>query len=60
MAKNKLIAIGIFAVLVVTFFQWAFIDFSVESSLLQVFSMAIVVIASIVAIFLFNKGESSH
>lgn len=60
MAKNKLIALGILAVLVVTFFQWAFIDFSVESQLLQVISMAIVIIGAVVAIMLFNKGESSH
>jgi len=60
MAKNKLIAIGILAVLTVTFFQWAFIDFSVESQLLQVLSMALVVIGSIVSIMLFNKSESKH
>ena len=60
MAKSKLIALGILAVLVVTFFQWAFIDFSVESQLLQVISMAIVIIGAVVAIMLFNEGESSH
>ncbi len=60
MAKNKIIALVILAVLVVSFFQWAFIDFSVESQFLQVISMAIVIIGSAVAIMLFNKGESSH
>ena len=60
MAKNKLIALGILAVLVVTFFQWAFIDFTVESQFLQVISMVIVIIGAVVAVMLFNKGESSH
>ena len=60
MSKNKLIALGILAVLVVTFFQWAFISFSAESQFLQVISMAIVIIGSVVAVLLFNKGEASH
>jgi len=60
MAKNKLIALGILAILAVTFFQWAFIDFTVESQFLQVISMAVVVIGSVVSIFIFNKGESSQ
>ena len=60
MAKNKLIALGILAVLVVTFFQWAFIDFSVESQFLQAISMTIVIIGAVIAVILFNKGESSH
>lgn len=60
MAKNKLIALGILAVIVFTFFQWGFINFSVESQFLQVISMAIVIIGSVVAIMFFNKGESSH
>lgn len=60
MAKSKLIALGILAVITVTFFQWGFIDFSVESQFLQVISMAIVIIGAVVAIMLFNKGESAH
>ncbi len=60
MAKSKLIALGILTVIVFTFFQWAFIDFSVESQLLQALSMAVTVIGSIVSVFLFNKGESAH
>ena len=60
MNKNKLIALGILAVIVFTVFQWGFIDFSVETQLIQALSMAVVIIGSIVAIMLFNKGESSH
>ena len=60
MAKNKLIALGIIAVITFTFFQWAFIDFSVETQLIQALSMATVIIGSVVAIFMFKKGESSH
>ena len=60
MAKSKLIALGILAVITFTFFQWAFIDFSVETQLAQALSMAVVIIGSIVAVILFNKGESSH
>ena len=60
MAKSKLIALGILVVITFTFFQWAFIDFSVETQLTQALSMAVVIIGSIVAVFMFNKGESSH
>ena len=60
MAKNKLIALGILAVVAFTAFQWAFIGFSVETQLIQVLSMAVTIIGSVIAIFLFNKGESSH
>lgn len=60
MAKSKLIALGIIAVISFTFFQWGFIDFSLETQLLQAISMAIVIIGSVVAVILFNKGESSH
>ncbi|PCJ00906.1 MAG: hypothetical protein COB15_02200 [Flavobacteriales bacterium] len=60
MAKSKIIALVILAIVVFTFFQWAFIGFSVETQLLQALSMAVTIIAVIVAIFLFNKGESSH
>ena len=60
MAKRKLIALGILAVITFTFFQWAFIEFSVETQLLQALSMAVVILGSVVAIIMFNKGESSH
>ena len=60
MAKNKLIALAILLVIVFTFFQWGFIDFTVESQFLQVISMALVIIGSIVSIILFNKEESAH
>ena len=60
MAKNKLIALGIIAVLLFTFFQWGFMSFTMESAFLQVISMAITIIGAAVAIILFNKGESSH
>lgn len=60
MAKNKLIALGILAVLVVTVFQTGFINFSVESQFWQAISMAVVIIGSIIAIVMFNKGESTH
>jgi hypothetical protein len=60
MAKSKLIALGILAVIALTFFQWAFIDFSVETQLTQALSMAVVIIGSVIAVFMFNKGESSH
>ncbi len=60
MAKSKLIALGILAVIAFTFFQWAFIEFSVQTQLLQALSMAVTIIGSVVAVFLFNKGESSH
>lgn len=63
MSKNKLIALAILVVLVALPFQTAFISFSVESQLLQVLTMALTIIGSIVAIILFNKkgeGEGSH
>ena len=60
MAKSKLIALGILAVITFTVFQWAFIDFSVETQFLQALSMAAVIIGSVIAVVLFNKGESSH
>ena len=60
MDKNKLIALGILFVIVFTFFQWGYISFSVESQLIQALSMAVVIIGSVVAILIFNKGESSH
>lgn len=64
MGKNKLIALAIIIVLILVPFQWAFIDFDVESRLLQVISMTVVVIGSIIAILMFNKkepgGESHH
>lgn len=60
MSKNKMIALAIIAFLILVPFQWAFIDFTVESQLVQSLTMAVVIIGSIVAILLFNKGESSH
>ena len=60
MNKTKLIALAIIAVLIFVPFQWAYIDFSVESQLTQVLTMAMVIIGSMIAIFMFNKGESSH
>jgi hypothetical protein len=60
MNKNKLIALAILVVLLIYPFQEAFISFTVESQLLQSLMMALVIIGSIVAILLFNKGESSH
>ena len=60
MAKSKLIALGILAVITFTFFQWGFIGFSVETQLTQALSMAVVIIGSVVAIIMFNKGESAH
>lgn len=62
MKKNRLIAIAIIVVLALLPFQTGFMNFTVESELLQVFSMAIVIIGSIVAIYMYNKdtGESHH
>lgn len=60
MTKTKLIALGILLVIAFTAFQSAFIGFSVETQLLQSLSMAVTIIGSVIAIFLFNKGESSH
>jgi cytochrome bd-type quinol oxidase subunit 2 len=62
MPKNKLIALAIILVLIFLPFQTAFVDFSVETQLLQVLTMAVVVIGSIIAIILFNRKEegSSH
>lgn len=60
MSKNKLIALAIIAFLVILPFQWAYVDFTVESQLTQALTMALVIIGSIVAILMFNKGESSH
>jgi len=55
-----MIALGIFAFLVLLPFQTAYIEFTVESQLLQVLTMAVVIIGGIAGIILFNKGESSH
>lgn len=60
MKKNKIIALAILAFLILVPFQWAYIDFSVESQLLQALMMAVVIIGAVVAIFIFNKGESAH
>ena len=63
MSKNKLIAIAIILFLIFVPFQWAYIDFSVESQLVQVLTMAVVIIGSVVAILMFNKktgGDTSH
>ena len=62
MNKNKLIALAIILFLVFVPFQWAYIDFTVESQLSQVLTMAMVIIGSVIAILLFNKetGNDSH
>ncbi len=62
MNKNKLIALAIVLFLILVPFQWAYIDFTVESQLSQVITMTIVIIGSIVAILMFNKktGNDSH
>ena len=60
MSKNKLIALAIIAFLIFVPFQWAFIDFSVESQLVQALTMAVTIIGMVVAILMFNKGESAH
>lgn len=59
MAKNKLIAIAIILFLIFVPFQWAFIDFSVESQVSQVLTMALCIIGSIIAILMFNKKTDS-
>jgi len=62
MSKNKLIAVAIVIILIVLPFQSAYIYFSEESQVLQVLSMAVVIIGSIIAILMYNKdtGESHH
>jgi hypothetical protein len=60
MNKNKIIALVILAFLVLVPFQTSYIEFTVESQLLQALTMAITIIGTMVAIFMFNKGESSH
>ena len=62
MKKNRLIAVAITLILALIPFQPAYMNLSVESELLQVFSMALVIIGSIVAVLLYNKdtGESHH
>ena len=62
MSKNKLIALAIVTFLIFVPFQWAFVDFTVESQLTQVLTMAVVVLGSVYAILLFNKKDkgSSH
>jgi len=60
MAKSKLIALGIIALIVIVPFQLGYITFTVESQLVQALSMAIVIIGLVIAIMMFNKGESTH
>lgn len=63
MAKNKLIAIAIVLFLIFVPFQWAYIDFSVESQVSQVLTMALVIIGAVIAIVMFNKktgNDSGH
>lgn len=60
MKKNKIIALAILAFIIIVPFQWAYINFTVESQLLQAIMMAVVIIGAAVAIFIFNKGESTH
>ena len=55
MNKNKLIALAILAVLIFLPFQWAYVGFSVETQLMQVLSMAVVIIGAVYAVLLFNK-----
>lgn len=63
MSKNKLIALAIILFLIFVPFQWAYIDFTVQSQLVQALTMTMVIIGAIVAILMFNKktgGESHH
>lgn len=62
MSKNKLIAVAIVVVLILLPFQSAYIYFSQESEVLQVLSMAVVIIGSVIAILMYNKdtGNSHH
>ncbi len=62
MNKKKLIALAIVVFLILLPFRMAFINFTLESELIQVFAMTIVVLGSVVAILLFNQGaeETNH
>ncbi|MBL4593592.1 MAG: hypothetical protein JKX68_07240 [Flavobacteriales bacterium] len=60
MSKNKMIALAIIAFLILVPFQFSYLSFSVETQLVQALTMAVVIIGSIIAILMFNKGESSH
>ena len=60
MSKNKMIALGILAFVVLLPFQTSYISFSVESQLTQALTMAVTIIGTMVAIVMFNKGESLH
>ncbi|MBI2281544.1 MAG: hypothetical protein HYU68_12780 [Bacteroidetes bacterium] len=62
MNKNKLIALLIIAVIILLPFRSAFINFSVETQLLQALSMAVTIIGACIAILLYNKGaeQSNH
>ncbi len=60
MNKNKIIALAIITFLIFVPFQFAFLNFTVETQLVQALTMAVVIVGAIVAILMFNKGESSH
>jgi len=60
MNKTKLIALAIVAFLILVPFQFAFISFSQETQLLQAVCMAIVIIGSVYAAYIFNASGSSE
>lgn len=62
MNKKKLIALAIVVFLILLPFRMAFINFTLESEVLQVFAMTVVVLGSVVAVLLYNSGaeETGH
>ncbi len=60
MSKNKIISIVIILFLIFVPFQFAYVDFTVESQLTQVLTMAMVLIGSVVAILMFNKKSGDQ
>ncbi len=62
MSKNKLISLGIIVFLFAVPFNWAYNTIEGTGGIVQALCMAFIIIASLVAILMFNKdtGESHH
>lgn len=61
MSKNKMIAVGIIIFLFAVPFHWAYMDIQGDGGFVQALAMTVIIIASIVAIIMFNKKtEETH
>lgn len=57
MNKKKMIALALVAFSILLPFRMAYINFTIESELIQVLAMTFVVFAAVVAVLIYNKGS---